>query len=165
HEDVGGRQAPAEPLGDRVDLIGDDSEIDGLGPRLDHLRHQRVGVRVRNLARTRLGSEVREFVAGREDRDPWTAKDAHLRVPEGRQQSHFGHGGITARETMGSASTRPSAASTSTRSTESGSTRERICSSASSTVSTSLLYYTAPGSAGGGDGCAPRDHASRYRVG
>src|SRR2546426_3698992 len=45
---------------------------------------------------------------------------------------------------MGSASTRPSAASTSTRSTESGSTRERICSSASSTVSTSLLYYTPP---------------------
>src|SRR5438093_13483968 len=56
---------------------------------------------------------------------------------------------------MGSASTRPSAASTSTRSTESGSTRERICSSASSTVSTSLLYYAPPGSAGGGDGWAP----------
>src|SRR6266446_56161 len=65
---------------------------------------------------------------------------------------------------MGSASTRPSAASTSTRSTESGSTRDRISLSASSTVSTRLLYYTPPRSAGGRDGCAPRDHASRYRA-
>src|SRR2546422_684072 len=66
---------------------------------------------------------------------------------------------------MGSASTRPSAASTSTRSTESGSTRDRISLSASSTVSTRLLYYTPPRSAGGGGGGAPPGHASRYRGG
>src|SRR5438093_4845469 len=61
----------------------------GFGPRFDHLRHQRIGVRIGDLPRARLGPEVRELVAGREDRDPWAAKDAHLRVPERRQQSHF----------------------------------------------------------------------------
>src|SRR2546426_3688017 len=66
---------------------------------------------------------------------------------------------------MGSASTRPSAASTSTRSTESGSTRDRISLSASSTVSTRLLYYTPPRSAGGGGGGAPPDHPRPYRAG
>src|SRR5438132_3999911 len=48
----------------------------------------------------------------------------------------FGHGGTWRRETTGSPRTRPRAASRSTHSVGSGSTRERICSTASSTVST-----------------------------
>ena len=89
-EDVGGRQAPAHPLGDRLELIGSDSEIDGLAPCLDHLCHQRVGVGVRDLGRSRLGAEVRDLVPGREDRDTWATMHAHLRVSERRQEPDFG---------------------------------------------------------------------------
>src|SRR2546426_1038784 len=74
----------------------------------------------------------------------------------------FAQGGISDRETMGSASTRPRAAITSTRSTANGSTRERICPSASSTVNTPLLYYTGS-PLGAGHGGAPRDPCSQGR--
>src|SRR5712692_456973 len=52
----------------------------------------------------------------------------------------FDQGGISRRDTIGSASTRPSAAPTSTRSLSRTVARERICSSASSTVSTAPVY-------------------------
>ena len=96
HEDVGGREAPAKTLGDRLEVIGDDTQIDGLGARLDHLRHQRVRVRVGNLTRPRLGPEVRELVARREDRDARTPENTHLCVPERREQPYFGGADDTA---------------------------------------------------------------------
>src|SRR5262250_2333290 len=52
----------------------------------------------------------------------------------------FAHGGISRAETIGSASTRPSARVTSTVSVSSTGVRARICSSASSTVSMTSVY-------------------------
>src|SRR5712691_2815720 len=52
----------------------------------------------------------------------------------------FDQGGISRRDTIGSASTRPSAAPTSTRSLSRTVARDRICSSASSTVNTPPVY-------------------------
>ena len=90
HQDVGRREAPAYTLGDRLELIGSDAEIGGLAPRLDDLRHQRIRVGVRNLGRSRLRAEIRELVAGRENRDTRAAIHPHLRVAERRQEPDFG---------------------------------------------------------------------------
>ena len=90
HQKVGRREAPAHTLGDRLEPVGSDAEIDGLAPRLDHLRHQRIRVGVRDLGRSRLRAEIRQLVAGRENRDARAAIHAHLRVSERRQEPDFG---------------------------------------------------------------------------
>src|SRR5438093_5034326 len=77
---------------------------------------------------------------------PTTASAAPARVSPARtaypSMDEFAHGGISRRETISSASTRPSDATTSTRSVPSTETRDRIASSASSTLSIRALLYT-----------------------
>src|SRR5438093_5214339 len=77
---------------------------------------------------------------------PTTASAAPARVSPARtaypSMDEFAHGGTSRRETISSASTRPSDATTSTRSVPSTETRDRIASSASSTLSIRALLYT-----------------------